>query len=89
MQQHLSLVTALPNDHERAVLIGRVWIEGSGPVLVRVREDGLYDLSHIAATATQLLEMADPVGTVREYAVQRIAPTTDVLANTTVAVVAE
>ena len=72
----------LPADHERAVLIGRLWIEGTGPVLVRVREDGLYDLSHIAATASQLLEMADPVGTVREYAVERIADTAAVLANT-------
>ena len=82
MQQHLTLSTALPADHDRAVLIGRAWVEGSGPVLVRVREDGLYDLSHIAATASQLLEMADPVGTVREYGVQRIAATADVLANT-------
>lgn len=82
MQQHLSLATTLPADHDRAVLIGRVWIEGTGPVLVRVREEGLYDLSHIAATASQLLEMADPAGTVREYAVERIAATADVLANT-------
>jgi fumarylacetoacetate (FAA) hydrolase family protein len=82
MQQHLNLSAVLPTDHDRAVLIGRAWVEGSGPVLVRVREDGLYDLSHIAATASQLLEMADPVGTVREYGVQRIAATADVLANT-------
>ncbi|MGE0332380.1 MAG: fumarylacetoacetate hydrolase family protein [Ramlibacter sp.] len=82
MQQHLSLSAVLPTDHERAVLIGRVWVEGTGPVLVRVREDGLYDLSHMAATASQLLEMADPVGTVREYAIERIAATADVLANT-------
>ncbi|MCA0212644.1 MAG: fumarylacetoacetate hydrolase family protein [Proteobacteria bacterium] len=81
MQQHLSLSAVLPSDHERAVLIGRAWVEGTGPVLVRVREDGLYDLSHIAATASQLLEMADPVGTVREYGVQRIASTAEVLAN--------
>ncbi|MBP6404147.1 MAG: fumarylacetoacetate hydrolase family protein [Ramlibacter sp.] len=81
MQQHLSLSAVLPSDHERAMLIGRAWVEGTGPVLVRVREDGLYDLSHIAATASQLLEMADPVGTVREYGVQRIASTADVLAN--------
>ncbi len=81
MLQHLSLSAALPADHERAVLIGRIWVEGTGPVLVRVREEGIYDISHIAATASQLLEMADPVGTVREYAVDRIAGTADVLAN--------
>ncbi len=82
MQEHLSLAATLPADHDRAVLIARAWVPGTGPVLVRVREDGLYDLSHIAATASQLLEMADPVGTVREYAVERIAATADVLANT-------
>jgi fumarylacetoacetate (FAA) hydrolase family protein len=83
MQQHLSLSAVLPFDHERAVLIGRAWVEGHGPVLVRVREDGLYDLSSVAPTCSALLEMADPVDMVRECAGGRIAATTaEVLANT-------
>ena len=82
MHTFLEIPAALPADHDRAVLIGRVWMEGTGPVLVRVRDDGLYDLSHLAATASELLEMADPVGTVREYGGGRIADTAEVLANT-------
>jgi fumarylacetoacetate (FAA) hydrolase family protein len=35
-------------------------------VLVAVHEGGLHDLSRVAATASQLLELDDPVGAVRE-----------------------
>jgi fumarylacetoacetate (FAA) hydrolase family protein len=83
MNLSLENASALPFDHERAVLIGRAWVEGHGPVLVRVREDGLYDLSSVAPTCSALLEMADPVDMVRECAGGRIAATTaEVLANT-------
>ena len=71
----------LPHDHDQAVLIARIWTEGLGPTLVRVREDHIYDISHLAATSTDLLEMADPVGTVREYGGAHIANTAAVLAN--------
>ena len=71
----------LPQDHEQAVLIGRIWTEGVGPTLVRVTERHLFDLSGVAATAAQLLEMADPVGSVREYGGPPIADTAQVLAN--------
>ena len=71
----------LPQDHEQAVLVARIWTDGLGPTLVRVREDHIYDLSHLAATSAQLLEMADPVGTVREYGGPHIASTAAVLAN--------
>lgn len=83
MNLPLENTSALPIDHERAVLIGRVWVEGDGPVLVRVCEDGLYDLSSIAPTCSALLEMADPVDRVRKCAGVRIAASTaEVLANT-------
>ena len=49
----------LPQDHEQAVLVARIWTDGLGPTLVRVREDHIYDLSHLAATSAQLLEMAE------------------------------
>ncbi len=83
MNLSLENASALPLDHDRAVLIGRAWVEGHGPVLVRVREDGLYDLSSLAPTCSALLEMADPVDMVRECAGGRIAASTAaVLANT-------
>ena len=77
----LTPAQVLPHDHERAVLIGRIWTPGLGPVLVRVTGRHLYDISGIAATSTELLEMADPVGSVREFGGPPIADTAAVLAN--------
>ena len=75
--------TTLPEDHDRATLVGRVWSEAvGGPVLVRVQADGIYDLSAIAATTTQLLEREDPAAAVREAGqLPLLAPFADVLAN--------
>ncbi len=81
MQKHLPTASVLPRDHAQALLIGRVWVEGCGPVLARVTGDGLYDISRLAATASQLLELAEPARSVREHACRRIAGTADVLAN--------
>jgi fumarylacetoacetate (FAA) hydrolase family protein len=81
MQKHLQTLCVLPQDPAPSVLIARLWIEGSGPTLVRVIDDGLYDISHLAATTSELLEMNDPGGTVREYGGPRLADTATVLAN--------
>ncbi|MFZ4285546.1 fumarylacetoacetate hydrolase family protein [Variovorax sp. HJSM1_2] len=81
MQQHLTLSAALPADHAQALLIGRIWVEGTGPVLVQVQADGIYSLEHIAATASQLLEQAKPAALVRAQPGKRIADTAAVLAN--------
>lgn len=81
MEKHLKIAAVLPHDHERAVLIGRIWTEGLGPTLVRVRDDGVHDLSRLAATSAQLLELADPVSAVREHGGRRLATTAEVLAN--------
>ena len=81
MLDHLHVENILPQEHEQAVLVGRIWTEGLGPTLVRVCADHIYDISHLAPTSAQLLEMADPVGTVREYGGPHIANTASVLAN--------
>ena len=81
MRDALSLDAILPRDHAQALLIGRVWSEGLGPILVQVRADGVYDLSALAATCSDLLEAADPAALVREQATVRIAATSAVLAN--------
>ena len=81
MKDHLLLSAALPIDHERATLIGRVWVEGAGPVLVRVRADGIDELSELAATTSQLLELDDPAGAVRRHVGRRLARTEEVLLN--------
>ncbi|HSV54747.1 MAG TPA: fumarylacetoacetate hydrolase, partial [Burkholderiaceae bacterium] len=81
MQKHLDLSSVFPNDYRRAALVGRIWVEGKGPVLVQVRDDGLFDLSALAATSSQLLQMDYPAGAIRHHASERIADTRAVLAN--------
>jgi fumarylacetoacetate (FAA) hydrolase family protein len=81
VKSSLSIDTCLPADAEQAILIGRVWLDGTGPLLVRIMGEGIYDLSHLAATSSELLELFDPVGTLREYGGARIASTAEVLAN--------
>jgi fumarylacetoacetate (FAA) hydrolase family protein len=75
----------LPVDHPRACLIGRVQQPGVGPVLVKVEEGGLYDLTPLAATSSQLLELAQPARAVVHAAgLKRIASLDAVLENTPV-----
>jgi fumarylacetoacetate (FAA) hydrolase family protein len=81
MQEQLTLAKALPADHTQAVLVGRIWVDGTGPVLVQVKADGIYSLEHIAATASQLLEEANPAALVRAQPGPRLADTAAVLAN--------
>ena len=85
MPPTLSPAPSLPRDAGRATLIGRLWQPDVGPVLVAVHEGGLHDLSRIAATTSQLLELDDPVGAVRQglrdNLVPRVASLDGALAN--------
>jgi fumarylacetoacetate (FAA) hydrolase family protein len=74
---------ALPADRARAELVGRVWLaQVDGPVLVRVQDDGVYDLSAVAATSSELLNLDDPAGAIRAAnALPRLASLHDVLSN--------
>ena len=73
MQKLLTPHTILPQDHAQAVLIGRIWIDGLGPTLVRVCQDHIYDISRVAPTCTQLLELDDPAAAVRQFG-EQLAP---------------
>jgi fumarylacetoacetate (FAA) hydrolase family protein len=83
MKNFLNLSSTLPVDAADALLVGRVWIEETGPVLVLVSVDGVFDLSSMAPTASQLLELPDVAQAVRAAApsLPRLADTADVLAN--------
>ena len=60
------LGASLPHDAAQACLVGRIWLPGTGPVLVAVAADQrLLDLSSIAATSSQLMALDDPARAVR------------------------
>ena len=82
MQQILSRAASLlPQDHEHAVLIGRVWSEGLGPSLVRITADDVTDLSELAPTSAELLELPDAAARVQAAQGRRIGATADILVN--------
>jgi len=74
MPSTLSPAVSLPRDAERATLIGRLWQPGVGPTPVAVHEGGLHDLTRLAPTTSQLLELDDPVGAVRQGLRDNITP---------------
>jgi fumarylacetoacetate (FAA) hydrolase family protein len=71
-----------PVDAPRALLIGRIWLPGTGPVLVRVQPDGVYDLSALALTCSDLLDLPNAAQRVRALAAPRLADMASVLAAT-------
>ena len=83
MQHHLSAAAILPTDHDQATLLGRVWLPAAGgprPVLVRGAD--LFDLSSLARTVSQLLELPAPLMALREAPpLPRIASLADALRN--------
>jgi fumarylacetoacetate (FAA) hydrolase family protein len=82
MKERLTPLTCLPSDRE-AMLIGRVWLpQQTGPAVVRVTHDNVFDLSAVAATVSDLLERADAAAAVRNVgSLPRIGPTADLLVN--------
>ena len=57
----------LPADPARALLVGRAWVPAfGGPAVVRVDGDDLVDLSDVAPTVSELLELPDVGRQVRD-----------------------
>jgi fumarylacetoacetate (FAA) hydrolase family protein len=77
--------TALPHDHAHACLIGRLWQPGLGATLVGITAEQVFDLSALAVTSSQLLEMREPAARVRQCIASGqaavLAATGEVLAN--------
>lgn len=63
------------------MLVGRVWLDGSGPVLVRVTPECVLDISALAPTMTALLELDDPTSRVAACKGVPLGATAAVLAN--------
>jgi len=82
MNERLSVSACLPEDLDRATLIGRVWAPAlERPVVVRVQRDGIYDLSAVATTTSALFELEDPVAAIRVDALPRLATLEATLRN--------
>ena len=83
IRSHLTSGAALPADAPRALLIGRAWVPAvKGPMLVRVDGDGLFDLSAIAPTASELLNRPDVAREIRGAdALPRVASLAAALGN--------
>jgi len=82
MNEHLTPAASLPDDRERALLVGRIWDPAAGgPLLVRVDGDAVVDLSSVAPTMSELLELRDPAAAVRARpGLERRAAVADALA---------
>ncbi len=73
----------LPADADDALLVGRLWQPGIGPTVVVCSDGALFDITRVAPTVSQLLELPAPAGAVRDAlpTATRVADLQDVLAN--------
>ena len=75
-------VGTLPEDSDRAVLVGRVWDpRAGGPSPVVVRDGVVHDLSAVVATVSELADAPDPVALVTEAPPRPLGTVEDVVAN--------
>ena len=83
MTTPLPLPHTLPTDADRALLIGRIEIPNTGPVLCLVTPQTIYDLSTVAATSADLLALPSPAQSITAARTQlpRLADTPAVLSN--------
>lgn len=83
LQSLLTPSGILPADHAKAVLIGRAWVpRRGGPVPLLVQDGAIHDLSPVARTVSQLLELDSPLAAIRAAgALPRIAGLGEALAN--------
>ena len=66
MNDWLSPERALPVDRSRAVLVGRAWRpDVGGPSPVTVQGEDVLDLSPVAPTSSDLLNLENPVAAIR------------------------
>ena len=70
----MSLAEILPDDLYAGVLVGRLWVDGPlpGPRTVAACEHGLFDLSALAPTLSDLFDLPDPAAAVRTHAGARL-----------------
>jgi len=76
----LTAADILPDDGCAGVLVGRIW-QDDGPHVVAARDDGLFDLSALAPTISDLLDLDAPARAVRTHVGQRLMSLDEALAQ--------
>src|SRR3546814_9792722 len=81
---HITTSATLPEDADRAVLVGRAWLPGDacGPCVVTVRNGELIDITATTPTVSQLLENANPADKVMQASGPSLGSLDDWLAST-------
>ena len=79
----LTVENSLPNDWQRATLVGRVWLPGErgGPAVVVIRDGEVIDCTAHFATLSALLESDKPLQSVREISGTALGTIQALLAN--------
>ena len=84
------LSATLPSNGVAGTLVGRAWLPAAhglpaGPAVVALRADGLHDISDLAATISDLVELDDPAAAVRAAAGRHVGALQAILDNTAAA----
>ena len=78
----LNAASVLPEDGTAGTLVGRVWLpSASGPPVVAVRGDGVFDVTSTFPTVSALAEEAQPAAALGKVAGTRIGSLDDIVAN--------
>ena len=74
---------ALPDDADRATLVGRVWdAVAGGPIVVAIRDGAAHDLSRTFSTMRDVTEAENPAAVVAAATGPLVATVDELLANT-------
>ena len=76
----LNAASVLPEDGTAGTLVGRVWLpSASGPAVVAVRGDGVFDVTSTFPTVSALAEEAQPAAALGKVAGTRIGSLDDMV----------
>ena len=79
----LSAASLLPDDNEDSTLVGRVWLPTvSGPAVVAIRKNGVYDVTSHFLTVSALAEQFQPAKALRSVDGTRIGDLDSIAFNT-------
>ena len=78
----LNAASVLPEDGTAGTLVGRVWLaSASGPAVVAVRGDGVFDVTSSFPTVSALAEELEPASVLSKVAGTRIGSLDDIVGN--------